>query len=287
MARIRKKDYLYHYTSFETLALILTNRTICFNSLQNVDDIEEAETEDMANFGKYVYVSCWTDDPKESIALWNLYTPKMHGVRIGLPKFPFKKHTYKAGEFYFSSDVETFIDMQKLYDDNKGNISADQPLLYKVNYTADKTLLYPHVRTCVPSAPDTVSRYINAKCMKEIEDIEVIEYSLEQLGKYKRKEWSFQKEWRYLITISPMGMKDIYPVTFETHQEFVRRIDNPDTPAPYNRFFLDLDDNAVSQMSIVLGPCMNEAEKIYVKSLLNEHGLSKNYRESHLKIREK
>ena len=90
-------DLLYHYTSFETLALILTNRTICFNSLQYVDDIEEAETEDMSNFGKYVYVSCWTDDSEESIALWNLYTPKMHGVRIGLPRFPFKKHKYMKG----------------------------------------------------------------------------------------------------------------------------------------------------------------------------------------------
>lgn len=37
-------QYLYHYTSIETLALILKNRTIRFNNLQNVDDPEEAET---------------------------------------------------------------------------------------------------------------------------------------------------------------------------------------------------------------------------------------------------
>ncbi len=40
-------DYLYHYTSIETLALILSNKTLCFNNLLNVDDIEEAETSDM------------------------------------------------------------------------------------------------------------------------------------------------------------------------------------------------------------------------------------------------
>ena len=34
-------NYLYHYTSLETLALILKNRTICFNNLLYVDDIEE------------------------------------------------------------------------------------------------------------------------------------------------------------------------------------------------------------------------------------------------------
>ena len=38
---------LYHYTSLETLALILTNKSLCFNTLINVDDIEEAETSDM------------------------------------------------------------------------------------------------------------------------------------------------------------------------------------------------------------------------------------------------
>ena len=34
---------LYHYTSLETLALILKNKTLCFNNLLNVDDIEEAQ----------------------------------------------------------------------------------------------------------------------------------------------------------------------------------------------------------------------------------------------------
>ena len=44
-------DYLYHYTSIETLALILKNNTLCFNNLLNVDDSEEAETFDMGKFG--------------------------------------------------------------------------------------------------------------------------------------------------------------------------------------------------------------------------------------------
>ena len=83
-------DYLYHYTSIETLALILKNNTLCFNNLLNVDDSEEAETFDMGKFGRFVYVSCWTSDEQESIPLWNLYTPDMHGVRIRLPRYPFK-----------------------------------------------------------------------------------------------------------------------------------------------------------------------------------------------------
>ncbi len=51
-------EYLYHYTSIETLALILKNRTIRFNNLLNVDDPEEAETKDLGLSGKHCLVSC-------------------------------------------------------------------------------------------------------------------------------------------------------------------------------------------------------------------------------------
>ena len=105
-------DYLYHYTSIETLALILSNKTLCFNNLLNVDDIEEAETSDMGKFGRFVYASCWTNDERESIPLWNLYTPDMHGVRIKLPVFPFKRYSYKKGEYFLENDVETYINIE-------------------------------------------------------------------------------------------------------------------------------------------------------------------------------
>ena len=92
---------IHHYTSIENLALILKNKTIRFTRLDKVDDSEEAETVDMGKFGRFVYVSCWTSDEQESIPLWNLYTPDMHGVRIRLPKFPFKKYSYKKNEYFF------------------------------------------------------------------------------------------------------------------------------------------------------------------------------------------
>ena len=50
---------LYHYTSIENLLLILKTKSICFSSLENVDDMEEKETGDLQNFGRFYYVSCW------------------------------------------------------------------------------------------------------------------------------------------------------------------------------------------------------------------------------------
>ena len=65
-------EYLYHYTNIETLALILKNRTIRFNSLDKMDDLQEQQTADIKNIGQFCYISSWTDDSTESIPMWNM-----------------------------------------------------------------------------------------------------------------------------------------------------------------------------------------------------------------------
>lgn len=51
---------LYHYTSLDTLAMILHNRTIRFSRLDKVDDPQEQRSADSQNLGKMKLVSCWT-----------------------------------------------------------------------------------------------------------------------------------------------------------------------------------------------------------------------------------
>ena len=83
-------EYLYHYTNIETLALILKNRTIRFNSLDKMDDLQEQQTADIENIGQFCYISSWTEDDTESIPMWNMYASLDLGVRIKLCKNPFK-----------------------------------------------------------------------------------------------------------------------------------------------------------------------------------------------------
>jgi len=91
-------DYLYHYTSISTLGLILKYKKLRFNNLLDVDDLDEGRR--CGNpWGKYCFVSCWTDDPKESIPMWSMYSKDMKGIRIKLKKFPFVYYE-------FESDVE-------------------------------------------------------------------------------------------------------------------------------------------------------------------------------------
>ena len=46
-------DFLYHYTNIETLALILSNHTFRFRSLDQMDDLQEKETSDLKNVGQF------------------------------------------------------------------------------------------------------------------------------------------------------------------------------------------------------------------------------------------
>lgn len=277
-------EYLYHYTSLETLALILYNKTICFNNLLYVDDQEEVETEDMGNFGKFVYVSCWTKDEKESIPLWNMYTPNMHGVRIRMPIFPFKKYSYKKGELFFTEDVETYINMKKMYDENKASIASKEPRLVEIEYTEEHDKLYPKIRTesCIGALKVVLGE-------SSLDDIGAnnakVEYSFKELGRWKHENWSFEKEWRYIITVTPMGIQDMSCLSFEGRSEMFRKLEDRTLNPPYERLFLDISDEALEDIEIVFGPRMSEPEKIMAKALLKQYCSHAEYRESSLRIK--
>lgn len=51
-------DTIYHYTSVETLAMILASHKLRFNRLDRVDDMREAQKHKGIDFGKYFFASC-------------------------------------------------------------------------------------------------------------------------------------------------------------------------------------------------------------------------------------
>lgn len=84
---------LYHYTSLDTLAMILHNRTIRFSRLDKVDDPQEQRSADSQNLGKMKLVSCWTSSDEESIPMWREYAGAECGVRIQMKSYPFKQYS--------------------------------------------------------------------------------------------------------------------------------------------------------------------------------------------------
>lgn len=258
-------DYLYHYTSIETLALILSGKKLRFNNLLNVDDPEEAVSKDLGNLGKYVLVNCWTANSEDILPMWSMYTKEMKGVRIKMKKNPFKKYYYSAGQYHFKTDVESCIDYSKISD--KGHIVAECPTLVKVEYVDDEEKLIPQTK---------------------FEGENRITIALDPIGKYKRKYWAFQQEVRYKITAAPYSLKELEkckkPVD---HCELMNRILDEKTPAPYKDFFLELRDDAFDNMEILLGPKTTVSEDIIVKSLVEKYcdGFSVKVSKSRIKIK--
>ena len=75
-------EYLYRYTSLESLALILKSRQIRLNPLDKMDDLQEQKTADVENLGKFVFISSWTEESDESIPMWRMYTDPRAGVHL-------------------------------------------------------------------------------------------------------------------------------------------------------------------------------------------------------------
>jgi hypothetical protein len=60
---------LFHYTSIETLALILSTRKLRFNRLDRVNDMGEAQSLDYPKAQTLVFASCWTAADREQIGV--------------------------------------------------------------------------------------------------------------------------------------------------------------------------------------------------------------------------
>ena len=105
--------YLYHYTTIQNLALILKNRTLRLMPLNLMDDLQEAKSKDLQDFGQFIYVSSWTDREEEAIPMWKMYTKPECGVRIGMVENPFQVIDNTTHEFRDPTQEEYIISRDK------------------------------------------------------------------------------------------------------------------------------------------------------------------------------
>ena len=266
-------EYYYHYTSIDSLLLILKNKTIKFNSLINVDDLEEKDSKDIKNIGKMIYVSCWTKYAAESIPMWNMYTPNMQGVRIKLRKLPFKKYHINKGEYGMNQECDTYINYEKMYKEDKYLITLDCPKIYDVQYTKDYSLIYPTILSGEILKTDEKASKASMK----------IDYS--NIGRYKREEWRFQKEIRYVLPAAPWGYYELEKCKDDKEQALLfNKLLDPTYKNNVDYIFLELDEESLNDMEILLGPKVNEAQETMVKMIINEYCPNVKIRKSSLKI---
>ncbi|CEG27142.1 DUF2971 domain-containing protein [Bacillus sp. B-jedd] len=150
--------------------------------------MEEQNTEDFGDFGRYCFVSCWTKDGRESIPLWNMYTPQMSGVRIRLPEYPFDTEILPANKEGVKEDITYDKGLLSLQQNNDVIVMPYRAQLISVTYTEDESLLNPKNRDRIRSN---------------------ITITTENMGEFKRASWSFQKEYRYKLHILPFTLKEL------------------------------------------------------------------------------
>ena len=249
-------EHLYHYTTIETLEMILSNRTIKFNSLDNLDDLDEGISKDATPYRRFIYISCWTDDVLESIPMWNLYATLDKGVRIKMKKYPFKLYDLKqlAGVIQGAETVDeenryALKDLAKMFSEPYFfNILSTKNFLHQVEYTND---------------PDTLTPVLTEQ------NIDHFTISHGQLGKYKSLYWSFLKEWRYIITVQPVTVTQLGSP--ERLSQMVRDMLDPNYQPPSIFFTLDIDDEAFNEIEIVLSPNMSEKDRHHVYALKEQY----------------
>lgn len=226
---------IYHYTSIETLACILKSGKVRFNRLDNVNDPQETKEYQDSIFAKAYYVSCWSNNPEESIPLWKLYGGNLKGVRIGIPR--------KCSPSYLFRGYET----TQILDNKIPITDIGIPELQKLDIEYLKE----------EDRRETVGDFnFSSGCGKKYKTFS----ANSDLPKYKHPHWAFEKEIRFLFSAIGTG------VNKELIEEVIGHL-----PAYFD---LSLQANFFSQIEITYGPHCNDGEIICLETLL-EHFIPK------------
>ncbi|MBC2576593.1 DUF2971 domain-containing protein [Peptostreptococcus canis] len=289
-------DYLYHYTTIDNLALILKNKTIRFNSLDKMDDLQEQESQDFKTACKLVFVSSWTDDETESIPMWNMYASLYNGVRIKLKSNPFQVYANKiintSDNFIIKSEkinsfnnedivqvngklkrnlsnksvyphsIFSYVCIEEFFNNNYliPNFLCCKNLLYKINYTDDQSKLRPTLKK------------VNGNSL---------EFNINELGFSKNNHWGFQKEWRYIFNVISTDVKAFFEKN-ELSSNYYDNIENDNFISPFEYYDLKISDKEFENMEITLSPCLTESKRELLNALLEKYKVS-NIHESVLK----
>ncbi len=265
---------LYQYTNVEALALILSNKTIRFSALNKMDDLQEMQTSDLRNLGQFIFVSCWTDDAAEQIPMWKMYTDLESGVRIKLPKYPFAEVENRPEDFakmykkVISDEtngiyIKSLIPFFKMAEGKfiTPGLVQQKNILFQMEYTSDREKLYPAIMS-------SSGQYIHL--------------DLGKLGKYKNKGWEFQREWRYIFIMLPLDLTDIEKVS-NNADKTVAEIINGSASLPFSSYDIKINEEAFSQMEIMLSPKLSAGNRVIVRDLVDKYNPSAKIVESAFK----
>lgn len=237
-----------------------------------MDDLQEAQSSDEIEYGKYVFISSWMDQPLESIAMWKLYSNMYSGVRIGLKENPFVKYTVNKQDVervYPSASLkgdsmDLIVPIEECFNGNYFvmNFLYDM-CLEKVEYTDNIELLSPQIFNISQQG---------------------IEMKSAQLGKYKNTYWEFQNEERYVLRFLPLDVKKITSESNAAQMVYDAFMNKKSFIDYYD---LEIRDEAFVSMEITLSPQFTMGNRILLEALIDKYNPNLKVHDSVLKDRVK
>ena len=193
----KQPERLFHYTSIESLALILDSRSFLFRRVDLLDDVLEGRAADIQNVGRFYFVSCWTADAAESIPFWHMYTNGMKGVRIELPSFPFIYYD-QVGAPVSHIDVTESGNYLPVDPKRQLRFDVDMVTLFHPSMGFLYPIQYIPLEDLIP--PQFVVGYDGG-----------VAVATSSIASKKSDHWRFQKEWRYVINVMPRDFFNYNP----------------------------------------------------------------------------
>lgn len=209
-------------------------------------------------------VSCWTSADKESIPRWREYAGAECGVRIQMKSRPFKLYSVSTESLSkLSPDAllnalggsfdGLHLPLEDFWNRNYYffEMARDIEMLHEVEYTNDEILLFPKV----------ISAFENGG----------YDANLNALGVHKTMAWSYQKEWRYILTAVPIGIESIINGRLDQLQsanDIMLDKCDPGVPTYYD---LVISDEAFSSMKIVSSPKMTLGNRVILDALVEKY----------------
>lgn len=256
---------IHHYTTLNTLALILRTKKIRFNRLDRVDDVTESKIYGEYDLSKYLFVSCWTSEQNESIPQWHMYTEGMKGVRISFNKdmFNYKPLNPINESFVKKGKVLSPIPFESLFTDDYiiiPNFINKEKFERKVEYVNNPSVYYKDTVELIKNRDET--SMINIK-------------KVTNLAMYKNEEWSFQKEFRFVLLILPGYPIPEGGISDERYNSampsFVVNAITTGVAPKIDYFDVELRQEVLDNIEVTLGPLHNWGDEIIVESLLAKY----------------
>ena len=234
----------------------------------------EGTTKDFGNFGRFVYVSCWTDNANETSSLWSEHTEKK-GVRIKLPKkiFPTIMEVPNLPH-QVQNEIGSFPDALKFQytkgikqiEREKGVLIMPREVdLLPITYTEDPLLLSLSVSSGEGGHVKLENKF---------------------LGRFKSKSvWGHQSEWRYKMFVMPFSIEEFQQYSSDKSlYDRIMKLQHTDD-IPFDFADLPVDEEKFKDMEIVTSSLLAEQELIKVDEIIKKYSPTAEIRKSSVLLR--